>query len=42
MKKSFKWATVCVYSLKNEGVIAILERKNENEKNFFLKNQWFW
>ena len=35
MKKSLKWGTVCVYILWNKRVIAILEKKNENAKNFF-------
>ena len=35
LKKSLKWDTVCVYILWNIRVIAILEKKNENAKNFF-------
>ena len=35
MKKSLKWDTVCVYILWNIRVTAILEKKNENAKNFF-------
>ena len=37
MKKSFKWTTVCVYNLKNEGVIAILEKKIKMQKKFFFE-----
>ena len=41
-KKSLKQGMVCVYSIKNERVMVILEEKTENAKNIFPKNLWIW